>query len=147
MLNLFAHVISAEGNSFLCAIPPDEEVVQALSSLGSTKALGPDGFTTLFFKKYWSMVNTDVLGCIWNFFLNHILLQEHNHTHIALVPKQCGSHIVHHFMPISLCYFVYKIITKILANRMKSMLPKIISPLQYTFFSLQKHSRQHHSGP
>jgi hypothetical protein len=46
MLNLFAHVISAEDNTFLCAIPTDDEVVQALSSLGSSKASGPDGFTS-----------------------------------------------------------------------------------------------------
>jgi hypothetical protein len=52
MLNLFDPVISAEDNIFLCATPTDEEVVQALSSLGSTKAPGLDGFTALFFKKY-----------------------------------------------------------------------------------------------
>jgi hypothetical protein len=78
MLNLFDLVISAEDNSFLCAIPTDVEVVQALSSLGSSKAYGSDGFTTLFFKKYWPVVKVEVLGCIRNFFLNHILLQEQN---------------------------------------------------------------------
>jgi c-di-GMP-related signal transduction protein len=52
MLNLFAPVISAEDNTFLYAVPINDEVVQALSSLGSSKALGPDEFTSLFFKKY-----------------------------------------------------------------------------------------------
>jgi hypothetical protein len=132
MLCLFEPVISADDNSYLCAIPTDEEVVQALSSLGS-KAPGPDGFTALFYKKYWHMVKTEVLGCIKNFFLNHILLQEQNHTHITLILKQSGSHTVHHFRPISLCNIVYKIITKILANKLKSMLPNIISPMQYAF--------------
>jgi hypothetical protein len=133
MLKLFDPVITDEDNSLLCAIPTDVEVVQALSSLGSSKAPGPDGFTALFFKKYWPVVKVEVLGCIRNFFLNHILLQEQNHTHIALIPKQSGAHTVHHFRPISLCNIVYKIITKILANRLKVMLPKIISPLQSAF--------------
>jgi hypothetical protein len=133
MLNLFALVISAKDNTFLCAVPTDDEVVQALSSLGSSKASGLDGFISLFHKKYWSVVKVEVLDYIRNFFLNHILLQEQNHTHIALILKQSGSHIVHHFTPISLCNIVYKIITKILANRLKVMLPKFISPLQSDF--------------
>ena len=67
-LNLFAPVITAEDNLFLCAILLEEEVVQALSSLGSSKALGPDGFIALFYKKYWSVVKDELLGCIKNFF-------------------------------------------------------------------------------
>jgi hypothetical protein len=133
MLNLFDPVISAEDNFFLYAVPTDVEVVQALSSIGSSKAPRPNGFTALFFKRYWSMVKVEVLGCIRNFFLNHILLQEQNHTHIDLIPKQSRAHTVHHFRPISLCNIVYKIITKILANRLKVMLPKFISPLQSAF--------------
>jgi hypothetical protein len=88
LLSLFAPVISAEDNSFLCALPLEKEVVQALSSLGSTKATGPDGFTALFYKKYWSTVKFDVLACIREFFQNNHLLQEQNQTHIAFIPKK-----------------------------------------------------------
>jgi hypothetical protein len=56
MLSLFALAITEDDNLFLCSIPPEAEVVQALSSLGFTKAPRPDGFTALFFKKYWSFV-------------------------------------------------------------------------------------------
>jgi hypothetical protein len=52
MLSLFAPVITVEDNLFLCALPLEEEVVQALSSLGSSKAPEPDGYTTLFYKKF-----------------------------------------------------------------------------------------------
>lgn len=52
MLNLFSPSITPEENNFLCTIPLEEEIVQALASLGSTKALGLDGFTILFYKKH-----------------------------------------------------------------------------------------------
>jgi hypothetical protein len=51
MLDLFPPIISTEDNLSLCFIPSEYEVIQALSSLGSSKALGPDGFTALFYKK------------------------------------------------------------------------------------------------
>jgi hypothetical protein len=49
------------------------------------------------------------------------------------VPKQSGSHTVHQFRPIVLCNIVYKIITKIPTNRLKVVIPKIISPFQSAF--------------
>jgi hypothetical protein len=133
MLDLFAPVISADDLLHLCSIPLESEVFQALSSLGSSKAPGPDGFTALFYKKYWPHVSKDILACVSHFFQNHQLLHELNHTFITLVPKKSGSHSVHHFRPISLCNISYKIISKILANRLKKVLPKIISPLQSAF--------------
>ena len=133
MLSLFAPVIIVEDNLFLCALHPEEEVVQALSSLGSFKAPGLDGFIALFDKKFWPIVKTEVLDCVGSFFQNFHLREELNHTYIALIPKQFGSHTMHHFRSINLCNIVYKIITKILANKLKTMLPKIISPLQSAF--------------
>jgi hypothetical protein len=132
-LNLFHPVISEEENLVLCSIPTEAEVVQALLSLGSSKALGPDGFTAPFYKKYWSVVRCEVLNCVWDFFLNKNLSRGQNHTFITLVPKQSGSHSMHQFRPISLCNISYKIISKILANRLKFVFSKIISPLQSAF--------------
>jgi hypothetical protein len=133
MLDLFSPIISEEENVFLCSIPYEEEVFEALKSLGSTKALGLDGFTALFYKKYWCFIQADVLLCIWNFFKNNYLLRGQNHIFLALVPTLSGSHTAHQFRLISLCNIVCKIISKILANRLKIFLPKIISPLQYAF--------------
>jgi hypothetical protein len=133
MLDLFTPIITKDDNLLLCSIRTEIEVIKSLSSLGSTKAPGPDGFTAPFYKKYWPYVRKDVLACIESFFNHNHLLKEQNHTYIALVPKQNGSQSVHQFRPISLCNIVYKLISKILANRLKILLPKIISPLQSTF--------------
>ena len=74
MFSLFALAVTEEDNLLLCSIPPELEVVQALYSLGSTKAPGPHGLTALFFKKYWSVVKLDVLNYTRNFFQNQQLL-------------------------------------------------------------------------
>jgi hypothetical protein len=133
MLNLFSPIITEEENALLSSIPVEEEILDALDSLGSTKAPRPDGFTTLFFKKYWDIVRDDVLQCIWLFFKRNFLQRIQNHSFISLVPKLSGSHTAHQFRPISLCNIVYKIISKILANRLKVHMHKIISPFQSVF--------------
>jgi ribonuclease HI len=133
LLSLFDSCISNEANISLCAIPSEQEIFTVLSSMGSTKAPGPDGFTTLFYKKYWHIVKDVVLACIWDFFGNNRLLQDHNHTFIALIPKQLGASTVHQFRPISLCNIIYKLISKILANRFKAQLHLFISPYQSAF--------------
>jgi hypothetical protein len=136
LLNLFDTVITAEDNLSICSIPSEQEIHDSVFSIGPTKSPGPDGFTGLFYQKYWSLVKPVVLSCVWNFFNNHHLLQEHNHTFIALVPKQMGPSTVHHFRPISLCNIIYKIISKILANRLKGLLHHFISPYQSNFCSI-----------
>jgi hypothetical protein len=127
--------VSSEENISLCSIPSEKEIFDALVSIGSTKAPGPDGFTALFYHKFWSIVKMVVLNCVWNFFRKNHLLKEQNHTFIALIPKQLGPFSVNHFKPISLCNIIYKIISKILANRFRSLLHHL-SPLINLHLSL-----------
>jgi len=132
-LSLFENSISSDENVIFCTIPSELEIFNALSSIGSTKSLGPHGFTALFYKKYWSIIKDVVLCSVWDFFSKNLLLKEQNHTFIALVPKQLGPSSVNHFRPISLCNIIYKIISKIMANRYKLLLHHFISPLQSAF--------------
>ena len=74
MLDLFSPIITEEENEILCAPHYEEEILEALTSLVSTKAPRPDGFTVLFYKKYWNLVKKDVLLCIEHFFNNNNLL-------------------------------------------------------------------------
>uniref|UniRef100_A0A2N9G6T6 CCHC-type domain-containing protein n=1 Tax=Fagus sylvatica TaxID=28930 RepID=A0A2N9G6T6_FAGSY len=126
-------VISQEDNSYLCNIPSNEEIKETLFSMNSNKCPGPDGLPFLFFKHYWSIVKSKVIAAVQNFFQSGRPLKQLNHTFIALIPKIDGASSVNQFRPIALCNVVYKIISKILASRLKTMLPKFISPWQRAF--------------
>jgi hypothetical protein len=67
------------------------------------------------------------------FFLDGWLLRQINHTFITLIPKKQGASNFNHFCPISLCNFYYKIIAKIMVNRIRPLLSKLIDPSQAAF--------------
>jgi hypothetical protein len=126
-------VITVDENEMLCALPDEREIYQAVAMLGSNKSPGPDGMNGLFYKTFWVVVKRDVINYVQTFFREGYLLKELNHTNIALIPKIPNPSRVNQFRPISLTNFNYKIISKILANRLKPLLEKIISPNQSAF--------------
>jgi hypothetical protein len=97
------------------------------------ESLGLDGMPGLFFKHYWHIVGDQVLAAVRNFFIHGQLLGELNQTCIVLIPKIINPSSVSHFRPISLCNVVYKSIAKILVNRLRPLLHKLISPQQSTY--------------
>jgi hypothetical protein len=125
--DLVGNVIIVDENVQLCIIPEEGEIFSAISDLGLNKAPGSDGMTGLFYKSYWPIVKHNVIASVQSFFQWGYLLKEFNHTNIALIPKMDNPSMVHHFRPISLTNFNYKIISKILSNRLKPLLHKIVS--------------------
>ncbi|KAK0581565.1 hypothetical protein LWI29_015235 [Acer saccharum] len=111
----------------------NDEIRDVCFSLHPNKAPGPDGFNAHFFKKTWDIVGEDVINAIQGFFRFGLLLKELNATIIALVPKVLNPSKMKDFRPISCCNTLYKIIAKIIANRIKPCLPDIISPSQSAF--------------
>jgi len=126
-------LINENDNTQLIRIPDIYEVKNALFSIDSAKTLFPNGFGAGFFKQYWNFTKKDLLNCILEFFKNGKILKEINYTFITLIPKANAPTQIRQFRPISSCLTVYKIISKILVNRLRSLLDKIISPMQSTF--------------
>lgn len=109
------------------------KIQHTMFSLASGKAPGPDGFCVDFFKYTWDIVGPSVILAVKDFFCSSELLREINNTIIALVPKHPNATAVNDYRFIACCNTIYKCITKILANRLASILPTIVSPPQNAF--------------
>lgn len=103
------------------------KVCKAIFQIGDSKAPGPNGFSGCFFQKYWDIVGTSITFAVISFLNSGHMLKQINYTYIALIPKIPSPASPADFRPISLCNVLYKIISKTLANRIKSILPAYIS--------------------
>ncbi|KAI5665828.1 hypothetical protein M9H77_15681 [Catharanthus roseus] len=110
-----------------------EEIKEALFDIGNEKSPGPDGYTSYFFKRAWNVIGEDFCQAIWEFFRTGKLLKQLNHCVIALIPKTKRAEKVGDFRPISCCNVTYKVITKLLANRLNKVLPFIVDKAQSAF--------------
>ncbi|KAG7578003.1 Reverse transcriptase domain [Arabidopsis thaliana x Arabidopsis arenosa] len=111
----------------------EEEVRKTLFSMPVNKSPGPDGFTCEFFKETWSVVGSDFVVAIQSFFKTGFLPKGVNSTILALIPKKKEAKVMKDYRPISCCNVLYKVISKILANRLKTLLPRFISANQSAF--------------
>lgn len=112
---------------------PAIEIKLVLFAMANNKSPGPDGFTCEFFKVAWDIVGEDFVIAVQSFFKTGFLPKGINSTILALIPKKEDSKTMKDFRPISCCNVIYKVISKILANRLKLILPKFISPNQSAF--------------
>ncbi|XP_039161739.1 uncharacterized protein LOC104455464 [Eucalyptus grandis] len=110
----------------------DLEVKKTLFSLAKGKAPSPDGFTAEFFKSNWDIVGPLVIEAVKDFFSSGCLLKEVNATILALIPKVPNACEVND-RPIACCNTIYKLITKILANRIAPVPQDIVNPSQNAF--------------
>ncbi|RVX19153.1 putative ribonuclease H protein [Vitis vinifera] len=111
----------------------NEEVLRALSDLGGDKAPGPDGFTLAFWKTCWPVVGGEVMQVFEELHSQNVMFRSHNATFLVLIPKKEGASDVQDYRPISLVGSLYKIIAKVLANRLKGVMGKLVSNSQNAF--------------
>ena len=111
----------------------DQEIRVALFSIPGIKSLGPDGFNSSFYKEGWSEHGPLVLAAIRQFFKHGHLPRYFGHTKLVLLPKNPSPENARDFRPISCCSVIYKTLTKLLASRLKVVLPTLIHANQGAF--------------
>ncbi|GJQ88864.1 RNA-directed DNA polymerase, eukaryota [Tanacetum coccineum] len=120
-----------------------DEVRNTVWGCGENKSPGPDGFSFEFFLKFWDTVGSDFCEAVEWFFEHSSFSRGCNSSFIALIPKNQDPKFVNDYRPISLIGSLYKVVTKILANRLSSVIPGLISDVQTAFLP----NRQILDGP
>ncbi|GJT10260.1 RNA-directed DNA polymerase, eukaryota [Tanacetum coccineum] len=121
----------------------NDEIKKAVWECGTDKAPGPDGFTFGFFSHFWHLVEKEVQDDVRYFSYSNDLPNGCNSSFIALIPKIPDANLVKDFRPISLIGSIYKIIAKILTNRLVCVMGGIVNEVQSAFIE----DRQILDGP
>ncbi|KAA3480199.1 reverse transcriptase [Gossypium australe] len=125
--------VSEEDNAKLKAKFTEEEIWTALTEMGPTKAPGEDGLPAIFYQKCWSIIGKDVSYYCLQQLNNGMNVSSINKTNIVLIPKVPNPNNISQFRPISLCNVIYKLIAKVIANRIRVVIHKCIDPAQSAF--------------
>lgn len=135
---IFEHVqqkVTADHNAVLLRPFTEDEVRVTLFSMFPDKAPGPDGMTPGFYQHFWGNIGEDISGFILQFLHSASFPPALNDATIVLIPKKNKPATPADLRPIALCNVLYKIMGKMIANRMKGMLQDIISESQSAFIS------------
>ena len=111
----------------------EEEIWTTVSRLNSDKAPSPDGFPLAFWSFKWDFVKNEVLGFFKEFHEHNRFVKNLNDTFLVLIPEK---QIVEDFKDLRLISLVgglYKILTKVVAKRIKRVMNKVISKTQNDF--------------
>ncbi|KAK1648056.1 hypothetical protein QYE76_065861 [Lolium multiflorum] len=125
--------VTNEMNDILTAPYTREEVKKAMFNIGDLKAPGPDGLHAIFYKRFWHIIGEDLTDEVLLAVNSRVIPEGWNHTTIVLIPKVESPESITQFRPISLCNVVYKVIAKLLANRLKHILTDTITPNRSAF--------------
>ncbi|KAM0071671.1 putative RNA-directed DNA polymerase [Helianthus debilis subsp. tardiflorus] len=128
--NLGLPSLSEQWRQSLCESFSESEIFLAIKSCDGSKSPGPDGFSLKFF---WPKLKPWILGLMNEFFISGSISNGCNSSFVALIPKIRDPQLLANFRPISLVGSIYKIIAKVLANRLKPALKDFISPNQSAF--------------
>ncbi|GJX53043.1 RNA-directed DNA polymerase, eukaryota [Tanacetum coccineum] len=138
----FPNQLSDDQRDDLESMVTKEEVKGAVWDCGTDKSPGPDGFSFCFYRHFWTFIQDDVFEVV-DFFKHGVIPNGCNSNFIALIPKIHGVNMVKDYRPISLIGSFYKIIAKILSNRLVNVIGNLVNEIQSAFVA----ERQILDGP
>lgn len=97
------------------------------------KAGGPDRLNPAFFQSFWKVMGQEVFTQCTQWLKAKNFPGDLNSTNVVLIPKKENDSIMRDLRPIVLCNVLYRIIAKVLANRLRKVLPSLISENQSAF--------------
>jgi hypothetical protein len=133
VLDAIPQKVTAEMNESLNLSYTDEEIRVALFQMGPTKAPGPDGFPALFYQTHWEFLKIEICSAVRSFLTGDPIPEGFCDSVVVLIPKTTNPQVLKNFRPISLCNILYKIASKVMANRLKLVLPDVVSENQSAF--------------
>ncbi|KAF5447348.1 hypothetical protein F2P56_032905 [Juglans regia] len=125
--------VTEEMNTKLKRNFTQQEVEEAIFNMNPFSSPGPDRFPPAFYQNHWSLVGKEVSEAALYILNSGGKVDSINDTQIVLIPKKENPLTVSDYRPISLCNVIYKMVSKAIANRLKSILPDIISSTQSAF--------------
>ncbi|XP_071741928.1 uncharacterized protein [Rutidosis leptorrhynchoides] len=111
----------------------ESEVWNAVNECGSSKAPGQDCFNMRFYKKFWHIIKDDLMSAIEEFWKSGSISNGCNASFITLVPKKSDPLCLGDYRPISLIGSFYKVISKLLSNRIRRVVPNLVGFEQSAF--------------
>uniref|UniRef100_A0A8I6XX79 Reverse transcriptase domain-containing protein n=1 Tax=Hordeum vulgare subsp. vulgare TaxID=112509 RepID=A0A8I6XX79_HORVV len=136
MEELLLHVsprITPTMNEMLTKVYTPEEVHAALQSIGDLKAPSMDGMPAVFYKRYWETIGEKITDEVLRVLHGGEMPESWNDTCVVLIPKVSNPEKMKDLRPISLCNVIYKLVSKVIANRLKQILPEVIASNQSAF--------------
>lgn len=137
VLNYFSHIFSGQAdreavNSIHCSRKITdaqnivlteelmfEEFTLAVKQMHPNKASGPDDLNPAFFQAFWKIMGNVVFQCCKRWLDTNCFPNELNNINVVLVPKKENAVCMKDLKPIALCNVLYKIMAKVLANKIK----------------------------
>lgn len=122
-----AKIITPEDEIWLQMSFNEEEIVESIKWCTIDKAPGPDVSLINFYLTFWDLVKEVILGTMQYFYDHKVFDRSMNATYVALIPKKAGAVELRNFRPISLITGMYKMIAKVLAERMKRVKESLVN--------------------
>lgn len=110
----------------MLSILSEEEIKGCIRKMHPLKSPSPDGYLGIFYRNYWCIVKERVINFVQECFRLQHVPHNFNKTFIVLIPKSKNPTNFNQYRPISLCNFVYKIVSRILVDMMKGAMGKIV---------------------